>query len=411
MLPLLSKVAGVFFISKRFCEYNIFTKGGIMAKIKVVKPKSKKQPNNRKPNGKVRAKCVASILVILSVVSIFVFVAPKLGKQDQQSPPVYQGVVNLWIVDSFEGGSGSRATWFTQRSATFEKQNKGLFVCVTTMNEQQFLHKLSQTTTENSAMESFDMVCFSRGVGAHLKHLVAPLDVDVGNLLDNFALSGQIKNTTFAIPVFCGAYCLFARASQLKGDLLSNCLTNTFTRKIGKNTFDLQPLICGFTTSNSPLTALAMAGAKGVVSPDYNVSQYSAYEKFLANKTAVTLLGTQRDIFRLGQKVEMGKMEGLAFAPLCAYTDLVEYVAINKNTSKFDACLNYVKYLVSNQVQQQLTKISMFGVTHLDLYTQHWYVDCQQGLKTAYVPNVFGDQNVTLDQRQKAIATLQTGEK
>ena len=66
---------------------------------------------------------------------------------------------------------------------------------------------------------------------------------------------------------------------------------------------ELRPLICGFTQANSPLTALAMSGLRGDASYiDEGVTQYQAYEQFVANNTAVTLLGTQRDIFRLRAK-------------------------------------------------------------------------------------------------------------
>ncbi len=373
-----------------------------MAKLKVVKPKGVQPTKRQRQFQKITPKLIAQALVILTIFGVFIFAMPNLPQTPTTDANVrYQGVINLWLVDSFEGGSGSRQSWFTKRASQFEKQNKGLFVCVTTLSEGQLADKLAMGQT-------FDLICFSRGVGTTICDKLAPLDIDFGSVNANFAESGRVNKTTYALPVYSGVYCLFARASQQKGDLLANCLTTTFTRKIGKNTVQLNPLVCGFTNHNSPLTALAMSGGKGNFTPDYALSQYTAYEQFVANKTAVTLLGTQRDIYRLSKRLEMGKMEDLLFAPLTSYTDLVAYVGVSNSTVNVQPCLDFANYLLSDAVQQSLVDISMFSVTHQNLYTQEWYSLCEKGLATAYVPNVFSDAETISNSRNTALSTLQT---
>ena len=39
----------------------------------------------------------------------------------------YQGVLTLWNVDTFEGGSGARSGWLEKKAIAFEKQNKGIY--------------------------------------------------------------------------------------------------------------------------------------------------------------------------------------------------------------------------------------------------------------------------------------------
>lgn len=369
-----------------------------MSKIKIVKQKSQNCP--RKKPQKISPSIVAQALVVLAVMGTILFCVPNLPpKPTADVTAGYKCVVNLWLVDTFEGGSGSRQNWFTKRVAHFEQQHKGLFVCVTVLSQEQLVEKLSQG-------QNFDMLCLSRGVGATVLDKLAPLNVDFGSVLDNFAQSGRVGTTTYAIPVYAGAYCLFARKSQQQGDLLTNCLTTTYTRKIGKNVVHLAPLVCGFTPHNSPLTALAMANVKGNFSPDYATTQYTAYQQFVDNKTAVTLLGTQRDMYRLGKKLETGKMDDLLFAPLCAYTDLVTYLGVSRDTQNMQPCLQFAQYLVSDAVQQTVADISMFSVTDQNLYTKQWYVLCQDQLRDAYVPNAFGDSSAIQNSRNTALQTL-----
>lgn len=371
-----------------------------MSKIKIVKENGQKSSCQKGDLHKISPGIVAQALVVLAVLGTILFCIPNLPSKPTADATVgYQGVINLWLVDTFEGGSGSRQNWFTKRAAYFEQQHNGMFVCVTALTETQLAEKLSQG-------QNFDMLCFSRGVGATVLDKLAPLNVDFGSLFDNFAQSGRVGATTYALPVYTGAYCLFARKSQQQGDIVANSLTTTYTRKIGKNVVTLSPLVCGFTSYNSPLTALAMANVNGDFQPDYTKTQYVAYQQFVDNKTAVTLFGTQRDMYRLGKKLETGKIDDLLFAPLCAYTDLVTYVGISRDTQNLQPCVQFAKYLISDVVQQTVADVSMFSVTNQNLYTKQWYDLCQQQLPTAYVPNVFGDSSAIENSRNTALKTL-----
>lgn len=322
------------------------------------------------------------------------------NKPAEQQSAHYTGVLELWNVESFEGGSGSRSSWLTSVASKFEQQNKGLFVHVTNLTVEQMQQKLADG-------QSYDLISFSRGVGCLLTDL-AELNTSVGDLLPNMVVAGQQGGKQYAIPYYAGAYCLFARSNQLEQDkLLENVLTATYLRKVGKNQIVLQPLLCGFTPYNSPLSALAMSGAKGSANVKQN-TQYSAYELFLGNKTAVTLLGTQRDIYRLSKRVEMDKIEPLSFCALGGYTDLVQFVAVSKNVAeKMQSCQEFVQYLVDKTTQQRLVDINMFSVRgDVSLYTADWYKDCEQLLANSYVPNVFATMEDIENGRKTAISTM-----
>lgn len=374
-----------------------------MSRIKVVKMKESKPIKEKRKRMSFPKFALTFVIVVAIAALALMWALPNLPRKPSTLPRAgYKGVIELWNVETFEGGSGSRESWLTNKSAKFEKQNSGLFVHVTTLSEVELQQKLTDGQT-------FDMVCFSRGAGNVVKQYLAPLDVSTKDVLDNMLLAGQFDGKQYAVPLYAGAYCLFARSSQLaESDLLSKALTQTYTREIGKNTVDLSPMICGFTSSNSPLTALAMSGGQGnAASIAEDVTQYQAYEQFVSNKTAVTLLGTQRDMFRLGQREQNGKIEALAFCPLSAYNDLVQFIGVNSNCGdKFDSCKAYLQYLVSNEVQQSLVDLSMFSVLETSIYTDERYVAAERGLSSAFVPNVFADRDIIANQRQTAKATL-----
>lgn len=384
-----------------------------MTRWKVVKQQSptdnnsENAPQKRKRRiagvKKHRKIIVPIVIVALVCVAILVWALPMLPiKPQQQSPESYKGVLELWNVETFEGGIGSREAWLINKSAKFEQANTGLFVHVSTLSVEQLEAKLNNN-------ETFDLITFSRGVGNLIQDKLAPITANMGFVKDNFLISGQVDGKQYGVPLYTGAYCLFARVEQLPQEqLLSNALTQTYSRKVGKTTVELQPLVCGFTPYNSPLSALAMSGGRGKAGGiSETTTQYQAYEQFVANRTAVTLLGTQRDIYRLTQKESNGKIEQLGFAPLGGYTDLVQYIGVSSFAGdKASACQRYVSYLLSEKTQQTLVNLSMFSVLETTFYTSDRYRECEQLLATAYVPNVFGNAEAITRQRETAVATL-----
>lgn len=374
-----------------------------MKKIKVVKAKEPK--TETKVRRQIRIpRWVLSVVIVVALTAIaLIWAVPKLPiKPQTQSGLEYKGVIELWNVETFEGGFGSRSSWLTNKSAKFESAHKGLFVHVTSLTVTELRQKLSDGQT-------FDMICFSRGAGDIVKQYLSPITDNLGDVRENLLQSGQIDGKQYAAPLYAGAYCLFARSSQLNGqDLLNSALTATYTRKVGKNTVELKPLICGFTDFNSPLTSLAMSGGKG--NADFvseSLTQYQAYEQFVANNTAVTLLGTQRDMYRLSQKESQSKIDQLSFVPLSGYNDLVQYVGISATCGdKQASCAEYIKFLLSDAVQSALVNVGMFSVLNKSIYTQERYVDCENLLSDSFVPSAFVSAEIIANQRLTAKSTL-----
>lgn len=350
---------------------------------------------------KLRQAC-GVICLVAFVCAVIVFVLPALPQKPAAKAKTdgYAGVLELWNVESFEGGCGSRQAWLTGRAAKFENKNKGLYVHVTTLSPSQAKDKLQRG-------DKFDIVGFSTGVGAMFAEYLTAVDMPA-SVPDNFRKSATFGNNTYAFPYLSGIYCLFARQSEIACEnLLAECLSKTITRKSGKHTCTLQPLVCGYAEFNNPVCALATSGARGRFSLQSDITQYAAYEAFVSHTSAVTLLGTQRDLYRLSQRQNSGKIETLSVLPLNGYTDLVQYVGVCKTSLSVAAAKAFCAYLLSDEAQATLVNLGMFSVSG-SIYTDETYRRCEAALAATYVPNVFADVDVAAV-RMQAIERLGNG--
>ena len=327
--------------------------------------------------GFVKKQAFAAALFVFSVTAVFCLLSFLPDVPAKSPEKHYGGVVELWNVETFEGGSGSRTAWLTRQAAAFEREHEGLFVHVTTLSAEQAAQKLKEG-------ERFDVLCFS-GSGENYLPLLRQVNAAVRS---NVEASGTVGGVQYALPLYCGIYALFARQSQISPNAAAaDALGFSYTVRTGKHQYVLQPVVCGFTPYNSPLSALAAAGAKGNFAPNYSVTQYAAYQAFVEGKTAVALLGTQRDLYRLSQRERQGRIESLAFFPLCGYTDLVQYLSVHADAPACCDC--FAEFMVSEKVQQSLADISLFSVLDEAIYTDQRYAEAEKLLKNAYVPNVF----------------------
>ena len=51
-------------------------------------------------------------------------------KAESEGAKNYKGIINVWQIDSFEGGTGSRKNFLSDVARTFEKKNDGVLVMV-----------------------------------------------------------------------------------------------------------------------------------------------------------------------------------------------------------------------------------------------------------------------------------------
>lgn len=84
-------------------------------------------------------------------------------------PEGYKGVLTLWQVDGFEGGSGSRSAFLNGRAIEFEKSHPGVLVSVQTYTCEQVRQKLLDG-------DRFDLISFPVGTGQYVRRHLAVYD-------------------------------------------------------------------------------------------------------------------------------------------------------------------------------------------------------------------------------------------
>ena len=344
-------------------------------------------------------KYISGILFVVFMAYVPLFVFDKLDAKGEGGGS-YAGVLNLWHIETFEGGRGSRAEFLKKRAIEFESKNKGVFVSVQTYTLQQVEEKLKQG-------DNFDLISFSFGVGCKVKELLSPFTGQI-NVRDDLLAGGVFDGVVLALPWAFGGYtlCCFDDILAKKGGKLSlqNAFGFGYTKK-DKNKTKVPSLAVGFAQYTNPMQLLADCGAKGVADEwqnDLSVTPYQAYQSFVQRDYAL-LLGTQRDLSRVLVKQSQGKMTDVTFEFLGGYTDLVQYIGFCDNKDRGALSQAFAQYLTSDHSQKKLAGIGMFSPS-LDIYSDGLQDKMEKALSSDLkVPCVFDDEQKLQQAKQKAM--------
>lgn len=237
----------------------------------------------------------------------------------------YKGIITVWQIDTFEGGTGSRRQFLSNRAKEFSKNNQGVLFMIT-------------THTKESAEENFrqgifpDLLSFGGGV---LVSSAAELSANL------FFKGGAIGGNVYATPWCRGGYALIKH------------------RKFSELSAEKEKKISSLIVSQSDYTMPLMAAFCG----GYEIEKYEiyspvqAYNNFLLGKVPY-LLGTQRDIARL-----KARGENFTYTPVEGFCDLYQYVAITgENALKAETAAKFIDYLLSGKCQGALDGIFMLPV-------------------------------------------------
>lgn len=228
--------------------------------------------------------CVA-ILVTMPIMSVTKSSASSKSKMF---------VLNLWQIDSFEGGKGSRASFLQSIANDFSKSGY-CYITVTTL-------------TASAAREN-------------LKKGIVPDLISYG--AGTFGIENYIKGSLPYYTWCYGSYCFL-------------CLdeNSDFSDISGNNT------VINEGTENYSRVAAMMCGVESAV---YE-RPTGAYVSLINGKYKY-MLGTQRDIFRL-------KTRGVSFAvkPVTEFNDLYQNISVTSTDKQFVLkAEEFIRYLLKNK--------------------------------------------------------------
>lgn len=264
------------------------------------------------------------VLLACCVTITFVFAYPSLNAQSWHKAPAQFGILRLWHIDSFEGGTGSRASFLSSAAKEFETKY-GWYVLVTA-------HSPESAKTAISEGSVPDLISFGTYFDAAADYML-PLDGYEFN-------ASSINGKTYAVPWCRGNYFLFGQ----QGSFSEISENNTVISKGG----------------NALVQAAAyFYGLSGEICSEPSVRAYVD----LINGKYKFMIGTQRDVYRFRTR-----NFNVDAQPINTFNDLWQYIGVcSSDPAVYSACQDFIYYLLSEKTQKKLNKIGMFSA-FFDIY-------------------------------------------
>jgi len=274
--------------------------------------------------------------------------------------------LELWNIDTFEGGKASRSAFLEKRAIAFQKDNTNVYVVMRNLT-------LIQAEIQLANGIQPDFISFGTGAGELFESYCVDLSKNFG-VRSDLSVGGKGK----AVPWCMGGYvlCSLGDVDISEVDNVLNTDTENGTLGFGyESSVALNALNENITVSSQNIDAIY------INSLNYGYSQYSAYEDFLDKRFDV-LLGTQRDFYRLENRLSIGALSDCNFNYLGGYTDLLQWFAVTTtDESKQVIAEQFIEYVLSENVQQKLTDIGMFSVLDISIYEDE-YADFEEVLSS-----------------------------
>ena len=235
----------------------------------------------------------------------------------------YKGIITLWQVDGFEGGTGSRKQFLLKAARGFEKVYPGALVMVSN-------YTLDGVKNNFEKGVFPDLISYSNGTD-----LTGYSQINVNRTVKGGLVGGKVYATAWAR----GGYVLIKNPLLLKDE---------------ENSVRLNNVVVSQGEYTQPLAALSL---QGISAESVEVKRpMDAYVRFVGGKTPY-MVGTQRDIVRLNVR----GMEVIS-TPLTEYNDLYQYVSVTSTDAvKRLYAERFIEYLISDEVQEKLSDVCLFS--------------------------------------------------
>ena len=282
-------------------------------------------------------------------------------------------VLNLWHIETFEGGTNSRVKFIEKQAINFNKQNNNCFISVTKMDEQQLILNLKQNIIP-------DMFSFGVGVGYLISGYLTQLENN-SNVRTDLIEYSKINNEVYAYPYILSGYCLISHQNLLPNS--KEKFDKTFScKKINKK--EIKGLSITSSSFINSSEVLLKQGLKDINKSNILEfsSTYNAYTNFISKKS-ISLLGTARDVARCKNRELNGSLSSCNYTFLSGYTDLIQYIGANKNLTKIKTnyAKSFSKFLTMSFSQNNLANYGLFSTTNKSIYSNGYMKDFESSLQ------------------------------
>ena len=292
----------------------------------------------------------------------------------------YQGFIEIWNIDTFEGGNVGKYDILQSVAKEYQKENKGTYVIVRNVSESECVNMLARGQFP-------DLFSCSYGVASEIKEYVVPFDKSFDELYSNLLDAGNFDGEQYAIAWCYGSYYMFSTRTKIEKYFnendkvsLSQIALSTGYEKNNKNKKQIIYSL-GFGQGKYLLPQIAFSSYTGreIALDKYalnvdavkNNTPYDAYCDFLTGECNI-LIGTQRDLIKLRNREVLGKIDELVVESVGGFTDLVQYMLITNNSKqRYEYAQRFVQKLTEKKTQQKILESGLFSVDKNIKYEQN----------------------------------------
>ena len=119
--------------------------------------------------GIVKLLCLCAILAVVASVPTLAVAEYKKNKLIKNPVIAFEGVINVWNVDTFEGGSQSKSVYLERVATKFSKDNKGIYFLVKNLSVEEMTNNFLNGVYP-------DIISFGFGIGDLVKPILENLD-------------------------------------------------------------------------------------------------------------------------------------------------------------------------------------------------------------------------------------------
>ncbi|MCR5553842.1 MAG: hypothetical protein K6F08_03780 [bacterium] len=339
-------------------------------------------------------KNVVKAIVVFLLCGVVVFVSGVIfkmkkpaesSKSDFFAPQISneQKILELWYVETFEGGASSRSAWLNNVAVEFEKENSGQFVLVKSITESELAIHLANG-------EFCDLICFGSGISENLENSLYSLTPEDYKISQTNLKNSAIKNgNLLAVPIMFNGYALISTELE---NLSENLFTSGEIIEQRRGNKKIYSCIYGGKNRVGAQNVINLKSAESEMSiypESYKLSTFEAYSNFNNGKAKI-LIGTLRDVFRMQNKLDLGVIDKLTIEPLSSFTDLVCYLSIGKTISedKLSVAESFLKFVLSDKIQTSLNLVGQFSPCK-DIFNDGILDQLENVYSNAKCPNLF----------------------
>ena len=339
-------------------------------------------------------KNIVKVFIAFLLCGVVVFVSGvifKMNKPSEESKSDFfapqvsydQKILELWYVETFEGGASSRSAWLNNVAIKFEKENRSQFVLVKTITESELAIHL-----ENG--EFCDLICFGSGLSENLENCLYSLNPQNYEIAQTSLKNSAMKDgNLLAVPIMFNGYALISTELDNLSDSLFTSGEIIPEKRGNKKIYSC---IYGGKGNAGAQNTIDLKSAEGDLSvyPDsFKLSTFEAYSNFNNGKAKI-LIGTLRDVFRMQNKLDLGVIDKLTIEPLSSFTDMVCYLSIGKNISedKLSVAESFLKFVLSDKIQTSLSLVGQFSPCK-DIFSEGILDQLENVYANAKCPNLF----------------------